>query len=425
MARCDAGEAGRWRQHAGVATATLFDARARAAVLLLGFASGLPSELIGGTFQTFLADAGLKPKEIGLLALVGLPLMLKPLWAPLVDRWVPPLGRRRGWIALALILLAACLAPMGMLDPASGLPAVIALACAVAVASATLDLAINGFTCDAIDGRSAAAGAGLAVWGWRAAAMATSWGALALAQRAGWQVSYLAMAGCAVICLAAVAVAREPAPRGDPPATLRDAVSVPVTAFWRQLGAGGLLAVLAFALLFRLADSWAGNQTNAFLAMAGFSKDAVGFARGPIALVAAGGGVLAAGWLGARLSVPACLWLAGLAGALSNLGFVALDRGWLQGETGLAWTIAIEAACGGLMSAVFVGFLMRLCTSSCAATQYALLTSVWLLGRFLTAPAGVIAQEHGWSAFFIWSAVAGLPGLALIPFVARHKSQAA
>ncbi len=396
----------------------------RTAVLLLGFASGLPAELIGSTFQTFLADAGLQPKEIGLLALVGLPLMLKPLWAPLIDRWVPPLGRRRGWIALALVLLALCLAPMGMLDPASNLTAVIVLACAIAAASATLDLAINGFTCDAIDARSAATGAGLAVWGWRAAAMATSWGALALAQRVGWQAAYLVMAGSAVVCLVAVAVAREPAARGEPPASLRDAVVVPVRAFWQELGAAGLFAVLAFALLFRLADSWAGNQTNAFLALSGFSKDAVGFARGPVALLSAGAGVLVAGWLGTRLSATACLWIAGLAGALSNLGFVALDQGWLAGPLGLDATIAIEAACGGLMAAVFVGFLMRLCTSTCAATQYALLTSVWLLGRFLTAPAGIIAQEHGWTPFFLWSAAAGIPGLALIPLVVRHKSRA-
>jgi PAT family beta-lactamase induction signal transducer AmpG len=399
----------------------LFDARTRTAVLLLGFASGLPADLIGGTFQSFLADAGLKPKEIGLLALVGLPLMLKPLWAPFVDRWVPPLGRRRGWIALALLGLAIALAPIGFLDPRSQLGLIIACATLVACASATLDLAKDAYTCEVVDGRSAAAGAGLAVWGWRAAALATSWGALALAKRAGWEVSYLAMAGCALLCLGAVAVAREPIARAAPPANLREAVAVPLAAFWRSLGPAGLLAVLAFALFFRLADSWAGNQTGSFLIAAGFDKDAIGFARGPVALLAAGGGVLLAGWLGARLPVAVALLIAGVAGAVSNLGFALIDLGWLSGTSGLYTVIAGEALCGGLMSAVFVGFLMRLCTSSCAATQYALLTSVWLLGRFLTAPAGGIAEASGWAAFFLWSAVAGLPGLALIPLVARHK----
>jgi PAT family beta-lactamase induction signal transducer AmpG len=196
---------------------------------------------------------------------------------------------------------------------------------------------------------------------------------------------------------------------------------VPLAAFWRSLGPAGLLAVLAFALFFRLADSWAGNQTGSFLIAAGFDKDAIGFARGPVALLAAGGGVLLAGWLGARLPVAVALLIAGVAGAVSNLGFALIDLGWLSGTSGLYTVIAGEALCGGLMSAVFVGFLMRLCTSSCAATQYALLTSVWLLGRFLTAPAGGIAEASGWAAFFLWSAVAGLPGLALIPLVARHK----
>lgn len=399
---------------------TLFDARARAAVLLLGFASGLPADLIGGTFQSMLADAGLRPTEIGMLALVGLPLMLKPLWAPLVDRFRPPLGRRRGWIALALLVLAPCVALLGQVDPAQHLGLLIALAALVAAASATLDLAINGYTCDAIDARSAAAGAGLSVWGWRAAALATSWGALALAKRAGWEASYAAMGGCALLCLAVVALAREPAGRGAPPASLREAVAVPVLDLLRRLGPGGLLLVLAFALLYRLSDGWAGNQTGSFLIAAGFDKDDIGFARGPVALLAAGAGVLAAGWLGARLAAAPCLWIAGLAGALSNLGFVALDRGWPGGAGGLYGALALEAACGGLMSAVFIGFLMRLCTSTCAATQYALLTAVWLLGRFLTAPAGGIAEGQGWSAFFLWSVAAGLPGLALIPCVARR-----
>jgi PAT family beta-lactamase induction signal transducer AmpG len=214
-----------------------------------------------------------------------------------------------------------------------------------------------------------------------------------------------------------VLAAREPAGRGDPPASLRDAVTVPVSAFLREIGPGRLLLVLAFALLFRLADSWAGNQAGTFLSAAGFSKDAIGFARGPVGLLAAGAGVLAAGWLGARLSAASCLWIAGLAGALSNLVYVGLAHGAL----GINTAMAIEAGCGGLMSAVFVGFLVRLCGSTCAATQYALLTAVWLLGRFLTAPAGIVAEQHGWTAFFVASVAAGLPGLLLIPAVVRGR----
>lgn len=399
----------------------LFDPRTRAALLVLGFASGLPAELITGTFQIRLSQAGLKPAEIGLLALVTLPAMLKPLWAPLVDRWNPGLGRRRGWMLLALGLLAPALALLGVIDPQAGLPLLITAATLAAVASATLDLAVNGFTCDVVEPRSAAAGAGLSVWGYRAAALVSSFGALWLAKAYGWGAGYLAMGLAAALCCIPVLLAREPARSNNPPASLGDALTVPVRAFLAELGPWRLAALLAFALLFRLADSWAGNQTGTFLVKHGFDTADIGLARGPVALVAAGAGVLGAGWLGARLGAGWCLLVAGILGAGSNLVFVALDQDLLAGRGGLMTAIAVEASCGGFMSAVFVGFLIRLCGSSCAATQYALLTAVWLLGRFLTAPAGVLAQDLGWSAFFAWSAAAGLPGLLLIPLVVRRQ----
>jgi len=408
-----------------VAADRLFDARTRTAVLLLGFASGLPAELIGGTLQTRLRQGGLDPAQIGDLVYATLPLMLKPLWAPAVDRWRPPLGRRRGWMAIALLVLAPAIALLGWVDPAASLTPLIAAVALVAVASATFDLAVNGYTCDAIVPGSAAMAAGLTAWGYRAATVATSFGVLSCVGALGWGWSYSLIAVCCVLCLGAVLLAREPAGRGEAPGTLADAVVVPLAAFRRDHGLLGMALLMAFALLFRLSDSWATNQTGTVLVDAGFANASIGLARGPVALVAAGLGVLAAGFVGVRIGERTCLLLAGMLGAGSNLIFIPLASGALPGLGGLWTAIAVEASCGGFLSAVFVGFLMRRCSSSCAATQYALLTAVWLLGRFLTAPAGAIAQAHGWSAFFVWSAVAGLPGLALIPLVARHKSQAA
>ena len=66
-------------------------------MLPLGFASGLPLALTAGTLQAWLAVVGVDLKTIGIFTLVGLPYTLKFLWAPLMDRIVPPwLGRRRG-----------------------------------------------------------------------------------------------------------------------------------------------------------------------------------------------------------------------------------------------------------------------------------------------------------------------------------------
>src|SRR5580692_4161405 len=72
-----------------------------AAVLVLSFASGLPFNLTNFSLQAWLADSGLAIKTIGFLSLVALPYNVKFLWAPFLDRYLPPmLGRRRGWIAV-------------------------------------------------------------------------------------------------------------------------------------------------------------------------------------------------------------------------------------------------------------------------------------------------------------------------------------
>ena len=66
-------------------------------IMLLGFASGLPLALTGGTLQAWMTVEGVDLKTIGIFTLVGLPYTWKFLWAPFMDRYVPPLlGRRRG-----------------------------------------------------------------------------------------------------------------------------------------------------------------------------------------------------------------------------------------------------------------------------------------------------------------------------------------
>src|SRR5512137_1763445 len=93
----------------------------RLAVMLLpGFSSGLPLALTTGTLQAWATADGLDIKAIGFLTLVGSAYTLKFLWAPLMDRFVPPLlGRRRGWMLSTQLLLIISIAVMGTLSPKS------------------------------------------------------------------------------------------------------------------------------------------------------------------------------------------------------------------------------------------------------------------------------------------------------------------
>src|SRR3979490_1535937 len=93
-------------------------------VVLLGFSSGLPRALSGSTLRRGMRQSGVDLGTIGLFALVGTPYTLKFLWAPVVDALDVPvlsrlLGRRRGWLVLAQLLLIAAIVFLAFCNPAS------------------------------------------------------------------------------------------------------------------------------------------------------------------------------------------------------------------------------------------------------------------------------------------------------------------
>src|SRR5207253_10956613 len=81
-----------------------------AAMLMLGFSSGLPFFLTGNTLGYWMRDEGTALTAIGFLSWVGLAYSIKFLWAPIIDRTDAPgfgrLGRRRGWMIVSQLLVA-------------------------------------------------------------------------------------------------------------------------------------------------------------------------------------------------------------------------------------------------------------------------------------------------------------------------------
>ena len=87
--------------------------------IFLGFTSGMPLYVLFQLVPAWLKDGGVSLTEIGLFALVGIPYTWKFLWAPLMDRYVPPfLGRRRGWMLVTQVGLLLSIGALGMLEPA-------------------------------------------------------------------------------------------------------------------------------------------------------------------------------------------------------------------------------------------------------------------------------------------------------------------
>lgn len=159
------------------------------ALLLLGFAAGLPMVLVFSTLSVWLREAGVARETIGYASLIGLAYAFKWVWSPLLDQWRLPLlgrlGRRRSWLVLSQLLVAAGLAGMALFDPQSHLAWLIGVAVLVAFASATQDIALDAYRLEIAEDTQQAALAACYTTGYRVAMLLATAGALFVAEGFG------------------------------------------------------------------------------------------------------------------------------------------------------------------------------------------------------------------------------------------------
>ncbi len=382
-------------------------------VLFLGFSSGLPLALSGGTLQAWLTVEGVDIKTIGLFTLVGLPYTLKFLWSPLLDRFVVPLfGRRRGWIWVFQISLIVLIFAMSTISPAK-VPWVFALlAFGLAFFSSSQDIVVDAYRTEVLKEKERGLGAAVSVTGYRIAMLVSGAFALILSEISGWRVTYMIMAGLMLVGMTAVALGPEPDDPGIPPKTLAEAVGGPLVEFFSRDGAWLLLALI---VLYKLGDAFAGSLTTSFLIRGvGFSLGEVGAINKGMGLAATIAGALFGGALMVRLGLFRALLFFGILQAISNLSFMVLA--WVgKSYAMLVFTIGFENLAGGMGTAAFVAFLMALCNHNFTATQFALFSALASLGRVFVGPAaGVLVDEFGWLLFFLTTFFAAIPGLILL-----------
>jgi len=391
---------------------------------VLGFASGLPLALTGGTLQAWATLDGVSLQNIGFLTLIGSAYTLKFLWAPLVDRYsFPFLGRRRSWILLTQLLLAGSVAAMGLYSPGSSLLPLALLAVFVAFLSATQDIAFDAYSTDVLRSEERAAGAAIKVLGYRLAMIVSGGLALVLAdQWLGWQNTYFLMGAFMALCALATLIAPEPEVVADAPRSLAVAVVEPLAEFFRRRGA---LTILLLIVLYKLGDAFAGALSTTFLLRgAGFTGTEVGAVNKVFGLTATIFGALAGGTLMARMGLYRSLMVFGLLQAVSNFGY------WVLAVTpphlySMAGVIVLENLCGGLGTAAFVALLMALCKQEFSATQFALLSALSAVGRtYLAGPlTPPLVESLGWPGFFVITVFIALPGLWLL-HLRRHEIRA-
>ncbi len=386
-------------------------------MLPLGFASGLPLALTGGTLQAWLTEAGLDLTTIGLFAYVGLPYTLKFIWAPVMDRIVPPwLGHRRGWMIVTQTGLALALTLMAFIGPGSGAQIFAALALGVAFLSASQDIVFDAYRTDLLKPDERGLGAATWVMGYRIAMMASGSLALIVAARLGWSSAYLCMAGLMALGIVTILTIPEPEATRAAPQSMAEAVWGPLSEFLSRPMA---LALLGLIVLYKLGDAFAGALTTSFLLRGmAFSSEDIGLVRA-FGIGATILGAFIGGGLMPQLGLFRSLMVFGLLQALSNLSFLWLA--WAgKSYAVMAFAVGFENLTGGMGTAAFVALVMSLCNHRYTATQFALLSSVEALGRvFLGWPAAKLVGIAGWGAFFFVTFLAALPGLWLLWYLRK------
>lgn len=401
-------------------------------MLAMGFSSGLPLYLTSSTLAAWMTNEGVSLKTIGIFSLVGTSYTFKFLWSPLMDRYYPPfLGRRRGWMLVTQVLLAATLFAMGQVNPREDAWTMAALAALVAFFSASQDIVADAYRTDLLSVEERALGVPTFTLGYRIGMLFAMAGALTLSDIIGWKYSYAAMGALMAVGIIATLLAPEPTKTQSPP-TLVTAVVHPFLDFFgrysRALTAnekpqslGNVLkrywvpvTILAFLILFRVGDAIAFRMTTSFILKLGFTNTQLGAIQKGVGMAGAISGALIGGMLLIKIGLRRGLLLFGAAQALTNLLYIVLQaRG--ADPYFLALTVGADNFTGGMGGAAITVFMTALCNKKFSATQYALLSSLGavpmqLLGAF----SGFLAESVSWPSFFIFTTLAMVPALVVL-----------
>ena len=387
-------------------------------MLPLAFASGLPLALTHDTLRQWLNHEHVPLTTIGLIGLVGLPYTLKFLWAPFMDRFVPPwLGRRRGWMFVTQMCLMAGIVSMAITGPGNSILLFGFLAFLLSFVSASQDIAFDAYRTDVLSPPERGFGAAITVTTYRIAMLVSGGFALFLADQYGFSWTYLIMAFLMVVGLLGTFLSPDPDTPPSAPNTLRQAYEGPMREFFSRSYAVWLLVLV---VLYKLGDAFAGFFTGVFLEQVGFSLSEIGAVYKGMGLGATLLGALAGGGLMVRMGLFHSLLVFGVLQAISNLSFLLLA---LTGKSYplMVGAVAFENFSGGMGTAAFVAFLMSLCDSRYTAAQYALLSALAAFGReFVGPPSGYLVEAFGWATFFILTFLSALPGLILLMFLKKR-----
>lgn len=395
-------------------------------IFLLGFSSGLPLLLTGGTLKTWLAREQVDISTIGYFGWVGLAYSLKFIWAPVLDRFTlwRKLGRRRSWMVASQLLLVASIAGIGMFDPKASLMNMALLAVLTAFFSATQDIAIDAYRRELLHDEELGFGSSMNMYGYRIAMLISGAVGMGFVGAPGfsltWNELYYAMAALMGVGVLATLWAPEPKVSVAPPKTLASAVIDPFREFLKRDGA---YVMLLFVFLFKLGDALSGAMLNPYYVQMGYSNADIALIAKTFGLISGMVGLFLGSTLMYYIGIFRSLWIFGILQALSTGAFALLTMTGPQ-NWALAVTVCFEDVTSGMGTAAFIAFISAITNKRYTATQYAILSSIATLGRnFFSGFSGDMVKNLGWANFYYSCMIIAIPGILMLFLMQKYQKQ--
>lgn len=389
--------------------------RARRILLLsaLYLAQGMPFGLQANALPAYLREYGLSLTTIGLAGVLAVPWMVKPLWAPLVDRF----GERRRWIH-ALTALLALTSFAGSQVDVQDLRILALLVLALNALAATQDIAVDGLAVDILSTEELGPGNAAQVVGYKAGMIVGGGLLVALAGDGGLARLFQLMAGLFVLVgLVSLALPGDGthAPRANGSlstifARLFEALRLP--------GAAWLFLVVA---TYKLGETLIDAMYKPFLVDLGYTAERIGVLVGTYGMIASVAGSLCGGALARYRPV-----LSAVAVAAVLRVFPLAGEWWLtMGSTSEGAVVAITTAehfFGGLLTTTMFALMMSRVDARIGATHFTLLAAVEVWGKLpVGTAAGALADGVGYSNAFALGVGLSVVFLALLVPLSRTR----
>ncbi len=349
--------------------------------------------------------------HLGLLSLVSLPYALKFLWAPAVDL----IGLRRQWIAAAQYSMAALIVLLLPLDPAQ--PDFLLWACiaAMAIMSATQDIAIDAYSIELLKPSEMGIANGFRLAAYRVAMVVAGGLFVAMGGWISWKFTYIVAAVVLLVC--GLVSSRLPPIDIQKPELSVKALIAPVRDI---LARPGLIHVVLFILLYKLGDLAMGPMVRPFWLDRGLSTTEIGLITGTLGIIASIIGGLAGGIFMVRYGIFHGLWFLGLWQSVSNLTYVWVAAYPETGHWGIYVASFVESFCAGLGTSAFLAFLMSISKKQFSATQYAIFSALFRITGILAGSlSGWATEGLGYAQYFLVTFFLSLPAFLFI-FHARR-----